>query len=323
MATQSLDDTFTLTAVDPKKPTRARPSARRPAGRRTSISTVLCWIALTALLIITVFPFLWMLRTAATPNADIFSGSLAPVPDHPTLINFLRVLGLTTPEQNIAAGGTGAQVDFFLYLRNSLIFTAALVVGQVGFSALAAYAFARLRFRGRDVLFTIFLSALMVPPIFTVLPNFVLMRNLGWINTFAGLLAPYLLMTPFAIFFLRQFFLAIPREIEEAALLDGAGRFTILTRVIMPMAAAPLATLAIITAANAWNEYLWPQLIGRAPDVRLLNVAVATFAQSSPSTSPDWAGLMAAASLQVIPMVLLLILFGRRIINSLGFTGVK
>ncbi len=293
---------------------------RRP---RPSTGTVLSWVALVLLLVATLFPFVWMLRTAFTANSDIFSGSMAVVPEDPTIINFKRVLGLATVEEGLAAGGTGAQVDFFLYLRNSLIFTAALVVGQVGFSSLAAYAFARLRFRGRDLIFTVFLSALMVPPIFTVLPNFVLMRSLGWIDTFAGLLAPYLLMTPFAIFFLRQFFLAIPREIEEAAILDGAGRFRIFAQVIAPMAAPAISTLAIITAVTAWNEYLWPQLVGRAPEVRLLNVAVAAFAQSSPSTSPDWAGLMAAASLQVIPMIILLLLFGRKIINSLGFTGVK
>ncbi|GAB3123260.1 carbohydrate ABC transporter permease [Glaciibacter psychrotolerans] len=295
-------------------------TSRRP---RPHAGTVFSWVALTLLLLVTLFPFIWMLRTAFTSNADIFSGSMSVIPENPTAINFTRVLGLATVEEDLAAGGTGAGVDFFLYLRNSILFTGALVIGQVGFSALAAYAFARLRFKGRDVLFAIFLSALMVPPIFTVLPNFVLMRNLGWIDTFAGLVAPYLLMTPFAIFFLRQFFLAIPREIEEAALLDGAGRFRIFSRVIAPMAAAPIATLAIITAVTAWNEYMWPQLIGRSPDVRLLNVAVAAFAQSSPSTSPDWAGLMAAASLQVIPMVVLLLIFGRKIINSIGFTGVK
>ncbi|MGV8885964.1 MAG: carbohydrate ABC transporter permease [Microbacteriaceae bacterium] len=302
-------------------PTRAL-TTKRPRPRPTA-STIVAWVALGILLIITIFPFVWMLRTAFTSNSDIFSGSLSPIPEDPTLVNFRRVLGIASTEESLAAGGSGSNVDFFLYLRNSLIFTAALVIGQVGFSSLAAYAFARLRFRGRDALFALFLSGLMVPPIFTVLPNFVLIRNLGWIDTFAGLLAPYLLMTPFAIFFLRQFFLGIPREIEEAAILDGAGPFRIFSRVIMPMSTAPVATLAIITAVTAWNEYLWPQLVGKAPDVRLLNVAVATFAQSSPSTSPDWAGLMAAASLQVIPMIILLLLFGRRIINSLGFTGVK
>ena len=296
---------------------------RRRPRRRLTPSTALSWTALIVLLVITVFPFLWMLRTAFTANSDIFSGSMSLVPPDPTAINFSRVLGLATPEEAAAAGGSGQNVDFFLYLRNSLVFTGVVVTCQVGFSALAAYAFSRLRFTGRDVIFTVFLAGMMVPPIFAVLPNFVLMRNLGWIDSFAGLVAPYLLMTPFAIFFLRQFFLGIPREIEEAALLDGAGRFRVLTRIILPMASGPMATLAIIQAVTAWNEYLWPQLVGRDPSVRLLNVAVATFAQSSPSTSPDWSGLMAAASLQVVPMLLLLIVFGRKIVDSLGFSGVK
>lgn len=281
------------------------------------------WIALIVLLGITVFPFVWMLRTAFTSNRDIFNGDFSLIPSHATLINFKRVLGFSSLEESLAAGGSGTAVNFFLYLRNSLIFTGTLVVAQVGFSSMAAYAFARLHFRGRDAIFALFLVGLMVPPIFTVLPNFVLVRNLGWIDTYAGLVAPYLLMTPFAIFFLRQFFLTIPREIEEAATIDGANRFRVFTRIIVPMAAAPISTLAIITAVMAWNEYLWPQLVGKGESTRLLNVAIATFAQSSPSSSPDWAGLMAAASLQVIPMVLLLLLFGKKILNSLGFTGVK
>lgn len=296
---------------------------RKPSRKRPATGTIVSWVVLGVLFFVTIFPFVWMMRGAFTANNNIFAPGDYLIPDDPTLINFQRVLGLTTVEESIAAGGSGQDVDFILYLRNSLIFTAALVAGQVGFSALAAYAFARLRFRGRDAVFTVFLAGLMVPPIFSVLPNFVLMRNLGWIDTFAGLIAPYLLMTPFAIFFLRQFFLGIPREIEEAAILDGAGRFAIFSRVILPMASAPLATLAIIQSVGAWNEYLWPQLVGRDPSVRLLNVAVATFSQSSPESSPDWAGLMAAATLQVIPMIIVLILFGRRIINSLGFTGVK
>ena len=300
----------------------ATPTRRR---RRRPITPGLvgAWIALTVLLVVTLFPFLWMIKTAFTSNAAVFAGGLSPIPDDPTLINFRRVLGLATVEEALAAGGSGAEVDFLRYLINSLIFTLILVVGQVGFSALAAYALARLRFRGRDILFVIILCGLAIPPIFTVLPNFVLIRNLGWIDTFAGLVAPYLLVTPFAIFFLRQFFLSIPTEVEEAARLDGAGRFATFWRIILPMASAPLATLAIITAVTAWNEYLWPQLVGRSESVRLLNVAVATFAQSSPTSSPDWTGLMAAATLQVVPMLILLLVFGRRIVNSLGFSGVK
>lgn len=106
-------------------------------------------------------------------------------------------------------------------------------------------------------------------------------------------------------------------------MLDGAGRWRTFIKIIVPMSSGPIVTLGIIQAVFAWNEYLWPQLIAKADDVRLLNVALAVFAQSSPSTSPDWAGLMAAASLQVIPMFILLLIFGRKLVNSLGLTSAK
>ena len=130
------------------------------------------------------------------------------------------------------------------------------------FSALAAYAFARLTWPGRNIVFFVFLTALMVPPIFTALPNFILIKNLGLLGTFPGLIAPYFFMTPFAIFFLRQFFLGINREVEEAAKLDGAGHWRIFFRIILPMSWAPITTLAILTLINMWNEYLWPLLVG-------------------------------------------------------------
>ena len=123
---------------------------------------------------------------------------------------------------------------------------------------MAAYAFARLKFPGRDKIFFLYLTAMMIPPIFTLIPNFVLIKNLGWLNTYAGIVAPFFLMTPFAVFFLRQFFLGISREVEEAALLDGASRWKIFRQLILPMSAAPLTTLAVLTYITAWNEYMWP-----------------------------------------------------------------
>ena len=148
---------------------------------------------------------------------------------------FKRVLGLATPEEAQAEGGSGAAINFWLYLRNSIVFATLSTAGQVFFSALAAYAFARLRWPGRDKVFFLFLAALMIPPIFTMLPNFILIKNLGLLNTFPGMILPFFFMTPFAIFFLRQFFLGISQEIEEAAKLDGAGHCRIFFRIILPM----------------------------------------------------------------------------------------
>lgn len=291
--------------------------------RKLSTEKILGWTTLILILIVTLLPFVWAIRTALTPNSQIFNGDYSLIPTDASWINFKRVLGFATTEEDLAAGGSGAKIYFWLYLRNSLIFTIILVLGQILTSTMSAYAFARLHFPGRDKIFAILLTGMMIPPIFIVLPNFVLIKNLGLLNTFTGLLAPYVLVSPFAIFFLRQFFLSIPREIEEAALLDGANRWTIFSKVVVPICKSPITTIAIIQAVFAWNEYLWPQLVGKEHAVRLLNVALATFEQASPSTKPDWAGLMAAATLQTIPMLILLLVVGKKLVNSIGLTSAK
>ncbi|WP_329131206.1 carbohydrate ABC transporter permease [Streptomyces sp. NBC_00670] len=297
--------------------TRTRTRNRPTPGR------VLAWALMIAALVATLFPFYWMVRTALTPAADLYSDSTGPFPQHPTMINFWRVLGLTSQEEARAAGGSGAQVDFLRYLLNSVVYSGLIASLQTLFCAMAGYAFARLRFPGRDAVFGVLIAALMVPPIFTVLPNFVLVKNLGWLNTFAGMVAPSVLMTPFAVFFLRQFFLSIPREVEEAAVLDGVGAWGVFWRVVMPMSRGPLLTIGLTTAVWAWKDYLWPLLTGREEETRVLTVALGIFQQQSPNTQPDWTGLMAGSTLSVLPVLVILILLGRRLVESLNFTGIK
>jgi multiple sugar transport system permease protein len=163
----------------------------------------------------------------------------------------------------------------------------------------------------------------MVPPIFTQLPNFILIRDLGLLNTFAGMVLPFAFMTPFAVFFLRQFFLGISREVEEAAMIDGAGHFRIFFRLILPMSAAPVTTLAILTYIQYWNEYFWPLIVGTEDNVRVLTVALGIFRSQTPQGSPDWAGLMAATLVATIPILILFMIFGRKIVNSIQFSGIK
>jgi multiple sugar transport system permease protein len=292
---------------------------------RTQVSPgrVAAWTVLAVALFLTVFPFYWMVRTALTPAADLYSDATGLVPDHPTMINFLRVLGLTSQEEAVAAGGSGAQVDFLRYLLNSVVYSGLIAVLQTMFCAMAGYAFARLRFPGRDLVFGVLIAALMVPPIFTVLPNFVLVKDLGWLNTFTGMVAPSVLMTPFAVFFLRQFFLSIPREVEEAAILDGVGPWGIFWRVVLPMTRGPLLTIGLTTTVWAWKDYLWPLLSGREEQTRVLTVALGIFQQQSPNAQPDWTGLMAGSALSVLPVLVLLALLGRRLVESLNFTGMK
>jgi multiple sugar transport system permease protein len=288
-----------------------------------SASRTFAWVVMVVFIVVTVFPFWWMIRTALTPAADLYTDNASLLPHDPTFINFSRVLGLTTEAEARAAGGSGAKIDFARYLLNSVIYCGLIAGFQTLFCAMAGYAFARLRFPGRDAVFAILIAALMVPPIFTLLPNFILVKDLGLVNTMGGMVAPTILMTPFAVFFLRQFFLSLPRDVEEAAILDGNGPWGIFWRIALPMSRGPLITIGLTTIVWAWKDFLWPLLVGRGEENRLVTVALGVFRQQSPNTAPDWTGLMAASTLSVLPVLILLVFMGKRLVQSLNFTGSK
>jgi multiple sugar transport system permease protein len=298
----------------------ARPATRRRTfhWRRTA-----AWILVALAVAVSVLPFYWILRTALSTNGSLAGNATNLLPADFNLGAFKRVFGLQSPEEAIADGGSGAQIDFWIYLRNSVLFASITTTGAVFFSAMAAYAFARLRWRGRNLVFSLFLATMMVPPIFTALPNFLLIKNLGLLNTMAGLVLPYIFMTPFAIFFLRQFFLNMSREVEEAAMLDGAKHLRIFFQIILPNAAAPIATLALLTFIGQWNEYFWPLLVGQEESVRVLTVGLGVFKSQSPQGAPDWSGLMAATLVSALPVLVLFAVFGKKIVNSIGFSGIK
>lgn len=294
-----------------------------PTRRRFGVGRSLAWLSLIVSLVVTIFPFYWMLRTALSNTRALAANSESLLPADLTLGAFERVLGIATTAEAIAQGGSGASVNFWIFLRNSLIVATSTTVGQVFFSAMAAYAFARLTWPGRDKLFFAFIAALMIPPIFTTLPNFVLMKDLGLLDTYLAIVLPTLFMTPFSVFFLRQFFLGISREIEEAAMIDGAGRFRVFLTIILPMSAAPISTLALLTYITSWNDYFWPLLVAKDESVRVLTVALGIFRSQTPQGSPDWAGLMAATLIAALPILVLYAFLGRRIVNSIGFSGIK
>ena len=313
--------------------------------QRFRIGRLAGWLILGAFLLATLFPIYWALRSALSTNNGLITDPASLTPVEFTTFNFERVVSDVPAEEARAVGGNDQDFALFTAIRNSVIVATVITVGQVFFCAMAAYAFARLKFKGREVLFIIMLSALMVPPIFSLIPNFLLLRDMeldlwlftipldwlpfvddkrGWINTHAGLIAPFFLMTPFAIFFLRQFFIGISREVEEAAVLDGAGHVRRFFQIVLPMAAAPLATLAIITYVNSWNEFLWPFVAGRDESVRTLTVALNDFkAQTPGNTRPDWTGLMSATFVSSLPIVVLFAVLGRRVVDSIQFSGIK
>ena len=288
-----------------------------------SIGKLGAWIFLGVMLFISLFPVFWMLRTALSPNANLFGSKLDLFPDGMSVDNFKRILGFSTLEEAQAMGGSGASLNFLLYLWNSVKFTAVIVLGTVFTAVCGGYALARLNFRGRNAIFYILMSGLLVPAMFATIPNFILIIKLGLLNTFIGSIAPFVLGTPFAVFFMRQFFISFPKEIEEAAEIDGLGVFGRLRMIVLPMSLPPIFTLALITGVTAWNEYLWPFLVANDENQRVLTVGLRVFLAQSPSTSPDWSGLMAATTLTVIPVVIILALFGKKMIGSIQLGGFK
>jgi multiple sugar transport system permease protein len=300
-----------------------RRDAPPPERRSFNFGRALAWTFMILVILVSLFPFYWMLRTALSSNNALYAGSDSLLPVQPSAGGFERVFGLQTGQEAIDAGGAGQAINFWRYLFNSVVVATLITVGQVFFSAMAAYAFARLQWRHREKVFAFFLGGLMIPAIFTLLPNFVLIKQLGLVDTLLGISLPTMFMTPFAVFFLRQFFLGISREVEEAALMDGASKVRVFFRLILPMSVAPITTLAILTYIAAWNEYFWALMVSYTDKSRVLTVALGVFKSQTPQTGPDWAGLMAATLVAAIPMLLLFMLFAKRIVNSIGFSGIK
>ena len=287
-------------------------------------SRVFGYTSLTVLVLITLFPIYWMLRTALSTSKTLFSDPLSLLPVNFTWGGFGRVFGLLSEEAALAEGGSGASINFIQFFVNSLTVATVTTVSQVFFSATAAYAFSILKWKGRDQIFFMFLIAMTVPGIFLVLPNFLLIRDLGLLNTLLGIMLPNLLMAPFAIFFLRQFFLGTNLSIVEAARIDGANHFRIFRQIVVPMAWPQIITLFILQFIASWNDFLWPFYVGNgAPESTVLTVGLGIFKSQTPQGSPDWSGLMAGALVAAVPMILLMIVAGKKIVGSIQSSGVK
>ncbi|MFB4268345.1 carbohydrate ABC transporter permease [Nonomuraea sp. GTA35] len=265
---------------------------------------VLLYLTLAAGAFVSVFPYLLVVLTAVKTQAQLSSTApwLPPLP--PTADNLTEML----------AG------DFPRYVLNTALMTLALTAGQLVFTTFAAYAFARLRFRGRDVLFWLYVATMMVPSAVTMIPLFLIMRELGLVNTWYGLLAPYVLGTPYGIFLMRQFFKGLPAGLEEAARIDGAGPLAILVRIMLPLCRPALGTLAIITVISSWNSFLWPLIITSGDETKVITVAIATLKSG---IGVDYNLMMAGSLIALAPMVAVFIFFQKHIVRSVALTGLK
>lgn len=275
--------------------------------RNYTSSTVLQLLAKIGLIVgglSMIIPFLWMLSTSL--KADEYLLSLPPqlLPQEPTVASYLHLFEL---------------FPIWQLFVNSVIVALIATGGQLLTSSLAAYAFGRIEFVGRNTLFLLYLATLMIPFQVTITPLFILMRLLGWLNSYQGLILPGI-FSAFGVFLLRQAFMSIPHELEEAALMDGASPFTLYWRIIMPLARPSLATLSIFAFMGSWNSFLWPLFILRDEALMTLPVGLATL---HGRWLTQWNLVMAGAMITVMPMLIVYLFAQRYFEKGVVLSGLK
>ncbi len=277
------------------------------SGVRSGLSRWLAGGATHALLLggglIMVLPFLWMVTTSLKPMKLAY-GPPYLFPTHFVWRNY-QVAWRSAP--------------FARFYLNSFIMAVGITTAQLLFSSLAAYAFARLRFPGRNALFLLFLGTMMVPFHVTVLPQYLIVHWLGWVDTYQALIVPRM-VSAFGIFLMRQYYLTIPTDLDEAALMDGASRLGVWWRIILPLSQPALAALAIFSFLFAWNDFLWPLVATNDPQMRTIQLGLAMF-QGRYGT--QWTYLMAGTVTATIPAIAVFLLGQKRFIEGITLTGLK
>ncbi len=285
---------------------RQRLSARRFLLGRI-IGTLSTYLVLSMLGLAMALPFLWMLSTALKSPGTAYSYPPKWIPDQPTLANFPAVFHF---------------IPFLTFLRNSIIVTGLTLIGEVLSSSLVAYGFARFRFPGRDILFLVVLATMMIPYPVTIIPTFMLFRELGWINTFLPLIVPAFCGPAFYVFLLRQFFMTIPMELDDAAKIDGASEFRIYWQILLPLSKPALATVAVFSFVTNWNDFLGPLVYLNDIDKYTLALGI-NFLRAARAEPTDVTIQMAGTLMFLLPCILLFFIAQRYFIQGIVTTGLR
>lgn len=272
--------------------------------RRSPVESAILYALLMACAALTLLPYAWMVSSSFKTNIAIFSAQVDLIPDEPILDNYIEAV---------------RRHPVWRALANSLIMAGVETLAVVATSILTAYPFARLRFPGRDVLFLAILGTMMIPSQVTMIPAFILIKWLGWIDSYQGLIVPRI-MTPLGIFLMRQFLQTLPRELEEAARIDGCSRLQTLLRVLIPLTGPAVATLAIFTFTASWNEFFWPLLVVQSTEMWTLQILIASMKQAE---VVDWGVVMAVVTMSVVPTTAIYVLLQRYFVKGIAMSGLK
>jgi multiple sugar transport system permease protein len=274
--------------------------------RQFRIWPVMRHVLLIAGALVMLAPFIWMISTASKPQGEIFSSDIHLIPYHFALIDNLRM--------------AFAKANLWRFLLNGLIVTVSILVLQVLIALPAAYALAKLRFLGRDMLFALVLFCLLIPPQATAIPVFLLLHRLGVLDSYAAMILPFTISV-FGIFLMRQFFKTVPDDLIDAARMDGISEFGIVWRVMLPTAVPAVTAFGIFSVVAHWNDYFWPLIVLNSEHLRTPPLGVAHFRNNEAGT--DYGPLMAAAIVIIAPLVIAFLLAQRRFIEGITLTGVK
>lgn len=271
--------------------------------KKNSLGIMFIYLSLLVLVVIINYPFFWMLSTSLKARSEVFRIPPTLIPRNWVWSNYSEAWALA---------------DWSTYFVNTAIVAVIPTVGQMFFGALAAYAFTR-PFKGSKVLFLMFLGTMMIPSQTTLVPNYVILKNLKWINTYAGLTVPFI-SSAFAVFMFRQFFLSVPRDYEDAATIDGCGPFHFLFRILLPLSRSALVTVGLFAFMDRWNDFIWALIMTTKDSMRTVQVGMAVF-QSESGT--EWTYMMAAATFVSLPVIILFLFVQRQFIEGVMMSGVK
>jgi multiple sugar transport system permease protein len=279
---------------------------RRRLTLSRPMADALTYLVLLAGALLTLGPFALSFMTAFKSPLQFASEPALNPPNPVTLENFAALFS--------------GDYSFVSPIAVTAQVVAAILVGQLAFSIMAAYAFAKLRFTGRDALFWVYLATLMIPQVVIVIPLYTIMVQTGLRNTFWALVLPFLFGSPYAVFLLREHFRSIPDDLIDAARIDGAGDWRILWQIVAPMSRGIIATLAIITVVSHWNNFMWPLIITTGRDWQVITVATANLQSQY---NANWTLVMAATTVAMAPLLVVFAIFQRTIVNSISLTGFR
>jgi len=275
-------------------------------AKKTATSRWLLYTVVTLGFVAVITPFVWMILGSFKPEAELLRVPPTWWPEKVTLDNYRSLFGK----------GIFAR-SFF----NSTLIAVVVTAANIVFCSMVGYALAKLHFRGKKLVFGLVMGTLMIPGMVTLVPLFVLVANLGLVDTYPGLMLPFL-VTPFGVFLMRQFIIELPDDLLDAGRIDGASELRIFRQIILPLCGPGVATLGILTFLSSWNSFLWPLVVAQTQEHYTLPVALALFSKNQQVT-PNYGLLMAGATVVVVPVLIVFLIFQRRFIEGIATTGIK